>query len=101
MARKVKGCITAGCVAKEKKIKYKIDDNFCLKCGHELVEVCKKCYKPLPPNSTQAICDRCIAEAEDKKNKRAQKVGAIGGAAAGVAGIASMGKKAFDLVKKL
>ncbi len=99
MARKVKGCITTGCIANKKKIKYKQDDNFCLKCGNPLVEVCKKCYTPLPPNNVQAICDRCIAEKEDKKDKGAKMAGKAGAGVAGAAGLAVVGKKAFDIAK--
>ena len=98
MARKVKGCMNTSCIANKKRLKYKQDDNYCLKCGISLVEVCKKCYTPLPPDYTEAICDRCIAEKDDKKDKRA-KVGAAG--IAGGAGIIVVGKKVFDIAKSL
>ncbi len=99
MARKVKGCMTTGCVANKKKIKYKNDDNFCLKCGSPLVEVCKKCYTPLPANHAQAICDRCIAEKADKKDKGVKAAEKAGAGAVGVAGLVVAGKKVLDIAK--
>ncbi len=101
MARKVKGCTTTGCIANKKKVKYKKDDNFCLKCGNPLVEVCRKCYTPLPPDYSQAVCERCIAEKEDKKDKGVKAAGKAGGVAAGAAGLVVVGKKAIDIVKNL
>ena len=83
-------------IKKQKNISGKQDDNFCLK---SLVEVCKKCYTPLPSNHVQAICDRCIAEKEDKKDKGAKMAGKAGAGVAGAEGLAVVGKKAFDIAK--
>lgn len=101
MAKQIKGCISKGCIANNKKTKYKFDDNFCLKCGNPLVPVCKKCFVPLPEGHKKALCDRCIAEKEDKKDKGAKAAGAASAGVAGVAGVAVVGKKVFDIAKNV
>jgi len=101
MAKQIKGCATKGCISNTKKIKYKYDDNFCLKCGATLIPVCKKCHVSLPTNYTKDICERCIAEKEDKKDKYFRNVQKTGVGVAGLAGVTVVGKKAFDVVKNV
>lgn len=101
MGKQVKGCVTKGCISNKKKIKYKYDDNFCLKCGESLVPVCKKCYVPLPANYYKKICERCIAEKEDKKDRNVKNVQKAGAGVAGIAGVAVAGKQLLDVAKKM
>lgn len=79
-----KGCINPECKA-YKKIHYKYDDEFCLKCGSPLSFVCAECWKPMAEGKDR-YCVSCSAE---KEQKRAQKMAAAkkyGGQAVAFAG---------------
>lgn len=101
MAKQIKGCINSECIANKKKMKYKNSDSFCTKCGNGLVSVCKKCYVPLPSDYKKTVCDRCLAAKSDKKDKQIKRVEQAGAGLAGLAGVAVVGKKAFDIAKKV
>lgn len=93
--KKIKGCLQDDCIALKKKIVYRMDDNYCSKCGKSLYIVCKRCRKTvIDEKAESALCMRCQAEVEDKKQKRkdnAKKVGkATMGVATGVGSVASM-----------
>lgn len=95
-----KGCPDEACEAHVRKIKYKSSDQFCSKCGSELVYVCKGCYTILP-NASNKFCTRCISKTEDRKDKFMGAANKIGGGMAtfGVAA-AALGKIVLDKYKK-
>jgi len=100
---KVKGCLRKGCIANSKKTKYKTTDNFCLKCGDNLHNVCKSCYTKLDDDVAK-YCVRCLAEKHDRKHKTAAAAGTAGVAGIGViAGrkqILELGKTVAGLIRK-
>ena len=85
--KQAKGCINKSCEANKKKIKYKSDDNFCLKCGSSLVPVCKKCHTQLPEDEKNVMCVRCAAEKQDQKDKVVDGAKKAGGAVVAAAGV--------------
>ena len=72
---KNKGCINENCIACQKKVMFKDDDEFCPKCGQQLTYVCHKCHKFIPDNSSK-YCPNCEADIKDRKDK-ALNVGKI------------------------
>lgn len=83
--KKIKGCLQDDCIALKKKIVYRMDDNFCSKCGKSLYIVCKRCRKTvIEEKAESALCMRCQAEVEDKKQKRKDNAKKAGDAAIGV-----------------
>ncbi len=55
--KKIKGCLQDNCIALKKKIVYKVDDNFCTKCGKSLYIVCKRCKKTvIEEGSSSVLC---------------------------------------------
>lgn len=95
---KVKGCLTKSCIAYEKKIHYKKEDEFCSKCGKELRYVCKKCHVMIDKDSKGSLCIRCAAVKKDRWDKIKKNVGKVGVGALAVGGTAlEVGKK---IVKK-
>lgn len=69
--KKIKGCLQEDCVALKKKIVYRMDDNFCSKCGKSLYIVCKRCRQTvIEEKATSVLCMRCQAAVDDKKQKR-------------------------------
>lgn len=100
MMANVKGCINAACVAHEKQTLYKDVDDYCSKCGSRLVYVCKKCHTQLPDSSEQ-LCERCLAEKQDKKDRNLKRAGVVlgGVAAVGIAAV-NVGKMVVDGMAK-
>lgn len=111
--KRVKGCPNESC-GTYKKIKYKANDNFCNKCGAELVFVCPKCFKALADLGPEHVyCESCQASKQDKIDAVVDAGKKIGGAAAlalaaGFKGEAgkhlkkfggAIAKKAFDIAK--
>lgn len=96
--RRVKGCINNACVANQKKITYKIDDDFCSKCGNKLYYVCKKCYTQLPDDYSKKYCMRCLAEKHDNQHEW-KKAGSVALAVAPFA--LGFGKKFLKVISKL
>lgn len=94
---KIKGCGSSNCIANKKKIKYKNTDEFCSKCGKQLVYVCKKCFTPIPENSKGSYCIRCQAERDDRKDNTLDKAKKIGG---GVVGVGAMVLSVVPVVNK-
>ncbi len=74
---RVKGCVNEGCIAREKKIKFKKNNEICSECGEKLGFVCPKCYTVLD-NSPEKYCIRCslIRDLRYKKGKRYITAGA-------------------------
>ena len=69
--KRVKGCSNPECVNHIKRIKMKAENEYCPKCGAELVFVCKKCFKEIQDiDEDHSICTHCIEEAQEKKEKR-------------------------------
>lgn len=101
--KRVKGCSNPECVNHVKKIKMKAEDEYCPKCGAELVFVCKKCFKEIQDiDEDHRICNHCIEEAQEKKEKRIEKVKDYGKKAAVAAGtgIVAVGGKIVTKVMK-
>lgn len=93
--KKIKGCLQDDCIALKKKIVYRMDDNFCSKCGKPLYIVCKRCRETvIEEKAESALCMRCQAEVEDKKQKRKDNAKKAGKTAmevvAGVGAVAGM-----------
>ena len=85
------------------KNKMKAEDEYCPKCGAELVFVCKKCFKEIQDiDEDHRICNHCIEEAQEKKEKRIEKVKDYGKKAAVAAGtgVLAVGGKIVTKVMK-
>ena len=67
-----KGCTNFECIA-YKKVHYKKDDVFCLKCGSQLSFVCADCWKPIEDGKAKY----CISCAAEKEQHRAEKWDAV------------------------
>ena len=101
--KRVKGCSNPECVNHIKKIKMKAENEYCPKCGAELVFVCKKCFKEIQDiDENHSICTHCIEEAQEKKEKRIEKVKDYGKKAAVAAGtgVLAVGGKIVTKVMK-
>ena len=101
--KRVKGCSNPECVNHIKKIKMKAEDEYCPKCGTELVFVCKKCFSEIQDiDEDHRICTHCIEEAQEKKEKRIEKVKNYGKKAAVAAGtgVLAVGGKIVTKVMK-
>ena len=99
--KSVKGCPNEECPA-YKKIKYKADDHFCLKCGEELIYVCDKCWTPLSGNDKKIkTCAKCQAKAKDRmahlKENAVNAAKVAGTAAVAAAGVVA---KSPDMLGK-
>lgn len=71
-----KGCTNSNCRA-YKKIHYKKEDQFCVKCGQPLSFVCAECWKPMEEDR-ERYCISCRALKEQNREKaieNAKKVG--------------------------
>ena len=79
-----KGCTNVDCKA-YKKIHYKNEDQFCLKCGKPLSYVCAECWK-IMEDSKDRLCISCQAEKEQKRAQTVDKVKNGGGKAVAVIG---------------
>lgn len=64
-----KGCTNPECKAfKNKKYKYKDENQYCTLCGQELSYVCADCWKAMQ-DDTEKYCISCKALREQKKEK--------------------------------
>ena len=100
--RRVKGCPNENCSA-YKKIKYKTSDDYCSKCGSQLVLVCSKCWTPLSVDDRKVhICDKCEAKAADRKQKVNDVVKHAGEVVIGVVpAVVAVVKSAPEVIEKL
>ena len=97
--KRTKGCPNETC-ATYKKIKYKANDNFCNKCGAELVFVCPKCFKALADLGPEHVyCESCQASKQDKIDAVVDGAKKVGGAAV-VAIAAGFNGEAVKYLKK-
>lgn len=71
MMKAFKGCTNPNCKA-YKKIHYKKEDQFCVKCGQKLEFVCAECWKPMEEDK-EKYCISCMAEKEQKRAQIADK----------------------------
>lgn len=81
-----RGCTNVECKA-YKKVHYKKNDDFCLKCGKPLSFVCADCWKPMEDGNVK-YCISCKIEKEQHNEAvkaNIKKYG--GGAAAAIAGV--------------
>lgn len=62
MAKARKGCLNDDCIAKEKKMRFKAENDYCPRCGQTLFYVCRRCRMQLADGASE-YCIRC-------KNKR-------------------------------
>lgn len=88
---KIKGCVNKQCEAYKKKVTYKKNEEYCSKCGHRLVYVCKKCYKPISEKNKYCIIHQ--AEQDDEKAKRKKVIVGVGGAVLGIGALVCAGSK--------
>lgn len=79
-----KGCTNLDCKA-YKKIHYKKEDQFCVKCGQPLNFVCAACWKPMEEDK-EKYCISCSAEKEQKKAQAMDKAKKAGAGALGTMG---------------
>ncbi|MBQ4282595.1 MAG: hypothetical protein IJB96_01550 [Lachnospira sp.] len=98
---KIRLCTNAECVACQKKTVYKKgDDTFCVKCGGELVYMCKNCKEVELTESDGDYCPECQVLQDEKREKMfatMKKVGA--GVAASGTVIAATVKIVSDIRK--
>lgn len=100
--KRVKGCLNSNCT-EYKKTYFKGSDEYCSKCGAKLSYVCKhpKCFKQLPDNSKENICEFHIAEKKDNKDKARKVLKEVGIGVLAVGGtILTVGKEVLDIVDK-
>lgn len=86
-----KGCTNPDCKA-YKKIHFKKDDQFCLKCGEPLSFVCAECWKVMDSNK-EKYCISCAAQKEQKQQQRINKVKNGGGVVLAGVGAVAVGVK--------
>lgn len=101
--KRVKGCSNPECVNHIKRIKMKPDDEYCPKCGSELVFVCKKCFSEIQDiDEDHRVCIHCIEEAREKKEKTIEKAKDYGKKAVVAAGtgVLAVGGKIVTKVMK-
>ena len=100
--KRVKGCLNSSCT-EYRKTYFEESDEYCSKCGSKLSYVCKhpKCFKQLPDNGIENICEFHRAEKKDKKDKRNKTLKKIGeGIGMGVVIIGGIAKAVLDITKK-
>lgn len=85
--RAFKGCVNLDCDA-YKKIHYKKNDQFCVKCGSPLSFVCAGCWKPMESDE-ERYCIGCTTEKEQKKAQAVDKAKTISGVVVGTMGAAA------------
>lgn len=66
--RAFKCCVNLDCDA-YKKIHYKKNDQFCVKCGSPLSFVCAGCWKPMESDE-ERYCIGCTTEKEQKRPRQ-------------------------------
>lgn len=91
--KRSKGCPNEACECNKEKRLYKADDRYCVKCGTELMLVCRHCFKPLHSDDpSKVLCAYCQAEKETRKQQiqkmAAATVGSASVIAAGGVGVA-------------
>ncbi len=93
--KRAKGCPNEACECNKKKRLYKADDRYCVKCGSELLWVCRRCFRRLHSDDpSQSLCRVCQAEHEDLIQKVKKGGGAIvGGVGTVVTGGAIVAQK--------
>ena len=90
-----KGCINQSCGAYN-KIRYKRNDQYCLKCGYTLSFVCAECWKPMESDENR-LCTSCAALKEQKRAQFADKAKYIAAGVVGTMGaVAGTVKKVGD-----
>lgn len=67
--KRVKGCPNANCPEHINKVKYTADDNYCKKCGKQLIFVCAKCHKEIEDIAGHRLCMDCEAVLKDDGGK--------------------------------
>lgn len=65
MAKAKKGCLNDECIANEKKMRFKAENNYCPRCGQPLYYVCGRCGMKLAVGSSK-YCIRCENEIRDR-----------------------------------
>lgn len=93
-----KGCVNEDCSA-YKKIHYRRDDRYCLKCGHPLYFVCADCWTVLEDDAKK-FCDGCQAKRIQRNAERVEKVKQVGVVVAGVAAGAQAMVNNIDSINK-
>ncbi len=86
-----KGCTNEDCKA-YKKIHYKENDEFCLKCGQPLNYVCADCWKTLEDNKNK-YCISCKTKREQDRAQTWDKVKNTGGKVVPGVGAVAIGIK--------
>lgn len=95
--KKIKGCLQEDCV--KKKIVYKMDENFCTRCGQGLYYVCRKCKATvIDEHGESVLCIRCQAEIDDGKQKIMDATKKVGSAVLSTA--MGVGKAVKSTIKK-
>ena len=83
--RRIKGCPNEACECHMKR-KYKVDDQYCTKCGAPLIFVCAKCFCEIEDlGHKHTICKACEAKAQERKEHIKDTVKTKGAKAIGVA----------------
>ena len=106
MDSRKKACPNEKCETYKSK-KYNSSENYCPKCGTQLVFVCKSinCYKPIEDVGPKHIfCEECMAKRKDTKDaviNGAKKTAKAIGSAAGGAVLVFAKKETRDVVKKV
>ena len=84
--KRSKACPCENCTEYKKKY-YKDSDNYCLKCGAELVYACKhkKCFEPIPAEVEEKFCPTHLKEREEAAERRFEVIKKAAGATALIA----------------
>lgn len=67
--KRVKGCPNEACPEHTNAKKYAADDNYCKKCGMQLIFVCVKCHKEIEDIAGHRLCMDCEAAQKDDGGK--------------------------------
>lgn len=69
--KKTKGCMNEHCELHIRKKRQKFALETCPLCGEELVEVCRKCFRPIGDEAfTTGLCLDCLEESAARREKR-------------------------------
>ncbi|MBR4896230.1 MAG: hypothetical protein IKZ41_07370 [Clostridia bacterium] len=90
--RRKKGCPNSSCERNKNKVKLPATEEYCPKCGTNLVYVCKKCFCQIEDTGREhTLCLSCQAQKEERNKKIIDKSKNIGTAVLVTAGTVATG----------
>ena len=69
--KRVKGCPNENCIDHQNKVKQRVENDYCPKCGCKLVYVCSNCFSEIEDLGPEhRVCRACEAKAAEKAAHR-------------------------------